>query len=115
MKLELELLGEDEDIQALKSDVDEMQQMLEGYLSFARGEGNEAPRVVNLVELLTDAVTNARRDGSEVMLAAPRELHVPVRRDAFRRCPHRQRHALWRPCLGGRDGRARLGRDPGGR
>jgi len=86
MKLELELLGDDEDIQALKSDVDEMQQMLEGYLSFARGEGNEAPQVTDLIELLSDAVANGRRGGSTIELATPKELHVPMRRDAFRRC-----------------------------
>jgi two-component system osmolarity sensor histidine kinase EnvZ len=86
MRLELELLGDGEDIQALKSDVDEMQQMVEGYLSFARGEGNEAPQVVDLVSLLEDVVATARRDGAPISLSAPEELHVAVRRDALRRC-----------------------------
>ncbi|MEA2756450.1 MAG: two-component system, OmpR family, osmolarity sensor histidine kinase EnvZ [Aliidongia sp.] len=86
MKLELELLGDGEDIQALKSDVVEMQQMIEGYLSFARGEGNEAPQVTDLVALLEDAVATSRRDGAPISLIVPSELHVAVRRDAFRRC-----------------------------
>jgi two-component system osmolarity sensor histidine kinase EnvZ len=86
MKLELELLGDGEDIHGLKSDVSEMQQMIEGYLSFARGEGNEAPQVVDLVGLLEDAVATCRRDGTQISLITPDELHVPVRKDAFRRC-----------------------------
>jgi len=86
MKLELELLGDGEDIQALKSDVAEMQQMVEGYLSFARGEGNEAPQVTDLVGLLEDAAATSRRDGAQISLITPEELHVAVRKDALRRC-----------------------------
>jgi two-component system osmolarity sensor histidine kinase EnvZ len=86
MKLELALLADDENVEGLQSDVAEMEQMIEGYLSFARGEGNEAPQVTDLVALVTDAVTTARRDGSHIVLTAPEELHVPVRRDAMRRC-----------------------------
>jgi two-component system osmolarity sensor histidine kinase EnvZ len=86
MKLELELLGDSEDVVGLKADIVEMEQMIEGYLSFARGEGNEAPLVTDIVASLEDAVATARRDGSRISLAAPAELHIPVRRDAFRRC-----------------------------
>ena len=86
MKLELELLGDVEEVQGLRGDVAEMQQMIEGYLAFARGEGNEQPTVVDLVEFLEDVVATARRDGTEISLIGPEELHVPLRRDAFRRC-----------------------------
>jgi two-component system, OmpR family, osmolarity sensor histidine kinase EnvZ len=86
MKLELELLGDDEDIQSLKSDVAEMQQMVEGYLAFARGEGNEAPQPSDLVALLEDSVASGRRDGAQISLITPTELHVAVRRDALKRC-----------------------------
>jgi two-component system osmolarity sensor histidine kinase EnvZ len=86
MKLELELLGDGEDIQALKSDVAEMQQMVEGYLAFARGEGNETPQPCDLVGLLEDAVATSRRDGAQISLITPEELHLSVRRDSLRRC-----------------------------
>jgi two-component system osmolarity sensor histidine kinase EnvZ len=86
MKLELELLGDGEEIRGLKADVAEMEQMVEGYLSFVRGEGNEAPVVTDLVDLVGETVATARRGGHEIELAAPAELHLPVRRDAFRRC-----------------------------
>jgi two-component system osmolarity sensor histidine kinase EnvZ len=86
MKLELELLGDAEEAQGLRADVAEMQQMLEGYLAFARGEGNEQPAVADLMEFLGDVVATARRDGTEISLIGPSELHLPIRRDAFRRC-----------------------------
>jgi two-component system osmolarity sensor histidine kinase EnvZ len=86
MKLELELLDETEEVAGLKSDVTEMEQMVEGYLSFARGEGNEAQQVANIVELLEDVVSAARRGGTEISLATLDALYVPVRRDGFRRC-----------------------------
>ena len=86
MKLELELLGDGEDIQALKSDVVEMQQMVEGYLAFARGEGNETPQVTDLIALLEDTVATGRRDGAQISLIGPEELHVAMRKDALRRC-----------------------------
>jgi two-component system osmolarity sensor histidine kinase EnvZ len=86
MRLELELLGDGEDIQALKSDVVEMQQMVEGYLAFARGEGNEVPQVIDLVALLEDVVATGRRDGAQITLSAPETLPVAMRRDALRRC-----------------------------
>jgi two-component system osmolarity sensor histidine kinase EnvZ len=86
MKLELELLGDGEEVQGLRADLLEMQQMIEGYLAFARGEGDEQPAVGDLVELIADVVAAARRGGAEVALSAPDELHVAFRRDALRRC-----------------------------
>ncbi|MDB5364019.1 MAG: ATPase [Rhodospirillales bacterium] len=86
MKLELELLGDAEEVQGLRGDVAEMQQMIEGYLAFARGEGNEQPTVVDLMEFLQEAVATSRRGGTEISLIGPKELHVPIRRDALRRC-----------------------------
>ncbi|HLY58674.1 MAG TPA: ATP-binding protein [Stellaceae bacterium] len=86
MKLELALLGDGEEIQGLRSDVAEMEQMVEGYLAFVRGEGDEPPQVTDLVELIGDAAAAARRGGGAIELILPAELHVPIRRDAFRRC-----------------------------
>lgn len=86
MKLELALLGDGDEVQGLKADVAEMEQMVEGYLAFARGEGDEAPRVTDLAEMVGDTVATARRGGASIELVAPQELHVAIRRDAFRRC-----------------------------
>ena len=64
MKLQLELLGADGGVSELKGDVGEMEHMLEGYLAFARGEGEEQPVPTNLTALLDDVVTQARRNGA---------------------------------------------------
>jgi two-component system osmolarity sensor histidine kinase EnvZ len=85
MKLELEMLGGAEEVEELKSDVAEMERMVEGYLDFARGEGSEQPQVVDLVELLNTAAANARRAGTEISVSAPDEFHLAVRPDAIRR------------------------------
>jgi len=86
MRLELELLGDSEDVRGLKSDVAEMLQMVEAYLSFARGEGDEQAQMTDLMRLLGDAVATARRAGAAVALAGPDALEIPVRPDALRRC-----------------------------
>ena len=86
MKLELELLGDAEEVQGLRGDVTEMQQMIEGYLAFARGEGNEQPVIIDLMEFLGEAVATSRRGGTEISLIGPKQLLAPIRRDAFRRC-----------------------------
>jgi two-component system osmolarity sensor histidine kinase EnvZ len=85
MKLELELLGEDEEIQGLKADVAEMERMVAGYLDFVRGEGTEAPRVADLVALLRIVIANAERTGAKISLGGPVELHLPLRPDAVQR------------------------------
>ncbi len=41
MKLALAMMHDDADIRALKSDIAEMEHMLDDYLAFARGEGGE--------------------------------------------------------------------------
>ncbi|MFO1055827.1 MAG: ATP-binding protein [Dongiaceae bacterium] len=86
MKLELAMLGDGPDTADLRSDVDEMERMVGGYLAFARGEGTEQPVETNLSALLKDVVGNALRDGTPIDLQTEEELIVPLRPDAFRRC-----------------------------
>ncbi|HUZ71866.1 MAG TPA: ATP-binding protein [Stellaceae bacterium] len=86
MRLELELMGNSEDVRGLKADVAEMLKMVEAYLSFARGEGDEPAQITDLMKLLGDAVASARRAGIEIALAGPDTLEIAVRPDALRRC-----------------------------
>ncbi len=86
MKLALELMREDAAIDELKSDVAQMQGMVQGYLDFARGEGGETPCETDLPMLLEEVVANARRDGAPVTIAAPEAFAVSLRPDAMRRC-----------------------------
>ena len=86
MKLQLAMMGSNSEVSDLKKDVDEMERMIGGYLAFARGEGTERAVDADLVELVSDAVTDARREGAAIELAAPaQKITLPLRRDALRR------------------------------
>jgi two-component system, OmpR family, osmolarity sensor histidine kinase EnvZ len=86
MKLALELLGADAAVDELKSDVAEMEHMVQGYLDFVRGEGAEAAVETDVALLLEDVAAAARRDGTPLKLASPPEYVMPLRPDAMRRC-----------------------------
>jgi len=73
------------DIAAMTTDVEEMERMIEGYLSFARGEGSEQVRPVDLARMLEEVADRARRAGAEVSLDAPPGLTLPLRPNAVRR------------------------------
>jgi two-component system osmolarity sensor histidine kinase EnvZ len=86
MKLQLALLGASPEVKDLAADVSEMEQMVEEYLAFARGEGSEQAVPVNLPDLLGDVVETAQRNGGDVTLKTKGALRVMLRPNAFRRC-----------------------------
>ena len=73
------------DIAEMTADVDEMERMVGGYLAFARGEGEEPAREVDLAALLQEVAGAARRSGAAVELEAPDALNLTLRADAVRR------------------------------
>ncbi|MSO71628.1 MAG: HAMP domain-containing protein [Alphaproteobacteria bacterium] len=85
MKLQLAMMGDSPEIADLKTDVDEMDRMIEGYLAFARGEGTEAPRPTAVTPLLQEVVHGARRNGTTIDLHVENDIELPLRPDAFRR------------------------------
>ena len=86
MKLQLEMLPDVPDAAYLQADVAEMEHMVEGYLAFARGEGQETPAPTDLGSLLRDVVAQMTRDGRAIDLHVEQDLALPLRRDAMRRC-----------------------------
>ncbi|MEE9139663.1 MAG: ATP-binding protein [Alphaproteobacteria bacterium] len=86
MKLELAMLGDDAEIQALKDDLAEMEKMVEGYLAFARGESTEASEETDLSGLIEEVVGGFRRSGSDVALALEKGITVPLQSASFKRC-----------------------------
>lgn len=61
MKLQLEMMGDTPDAEAMKSDIHDMERMIEGYLSFAKGEGEEEIQRISLGTFLDKITDNARR------------------------------------------------------
>ena len=86
MKLQLEMLDDHQGAEELKSDIAEMEHMLDGYLAFARGEGTEEPEPTDLTALLNDTVAQARRKGGVIDLHTEGKLTVLLRPKAFKRC-----------------------------
>jgi two-component system, OmpR family, osmolarity sensor histidine kinase EnvZ len=86
MKLALEILGNDPAVEELKSDVVEMELMVNGYLDFVRGEGTEELVETDISLLLDDIATATRREGTPISITQAPEFLIPVRPNALRRC-----------------------------
>ena len=86
MKLQIAMLGDGPDVTDLKNDIAEMEHMIEGYLAFARGEGEESPRATDIDRLLDEVVVSARRQGGDVSLEGQTGLSMLIRPNAFKRC-----------------------------
>ncbi len=85
-KLELALLGEGPEIEAIKKDVDEMAGMLEAYLAFARGDMGEQPAPTDMAAFLEELKLDAERHGHRASVAFHGRPEVTVRPAAFKRC-----------------------------
>jgi two-component system osmolarity sensor histidine kinase EnvZ len=87
MKLELAMMPKDQPgVADLMSDVEEMQRLVDAYLSFVRGEGREPPELVDLQALLVEMAERAWRGGADVELAQAPETRLPLRPLAIRSC-----------------------------
>jgi two-component system osmolarity sensor histidine kinase EnvZ len=86
MKLSLALLPESPETKELADDVTDMERMIEGYLAFARGEGDEEPAPVDLAEILQEVATDARRDSGNVEVGWQGDMDVQLRALAIKRC-----------------------------
>jgi len=90
MRLQIEMLRGDGDLENLKGDlkddITEMEHMLEAYLSFARGEGDEKPLSTDLAAMLNDIVSLAKRNGAAIDLHSEGQIVAPVKPNAFKRC-----------------------------
>ena len=73
------------EVAEMTADLDEMDRMVGGYLAFARGEGEEPAREVDLAALLQEVAGAARRSGAAIELEAPDALSLTLRADAVRR------------------------------
>ena len=84
-RLQLALLPPGPDRDALETDTDEMQAMLEAYLAFARGDGDEEAGATDIADLLRAIAAEADRAGFEVTQSFDGPPIVTVRPNAFKR------------------------------
>jgi two-component system osmolarity sensor histidine kinase EnvZ len=85
-KLELALLGDSPEIDAVKKDVDEMAAMLEAYLAFARGDSGEQSAPTDMAAFLEELKLDTERHGHRASVAFHGQPEVTVRPAAFKRC-----------------------------
>ena len=85
MKLQMAVVKNSNDISSLREDIEEMEKMIEGYLSFIRGEGSETPEMTDLSSVLDRIVANARRQGFSIEDQVQRRLMIRVRPVAIER------------------------------
>ena len=85
MKLELALLDDGPSVAGLRADVADMERMVESYLAFVRGDGEEQPAPTDLGRLLADLVADEQREGHPVRLVTEGDLAVSLRPQAIRR------------------------------
>jgi two-component system, OmpR family, osmolarity sensor histidine kinase EnvZ len=85
-KLELALLGDSPEVDAIKKDVDEMAAMLEAYLAFARGDFGEQPAPTDMPAMLEELKADSERHGHRATVAFHGRPEVTVRPAAFKRC-----------------------------
>jgi two-component system osmolarity sensor histidine kinase EnvZ len=90
MKLELEMLAGEQpqpgDLEDLRTDVEEMAGVVDGYLDFARGEGREGIVPIDLGGLLHEVAERLGRDRARVEVELEQPITVRLRPVAFRRC-----------------------------
>jgi two-component system osmolarity sensor histidine kinase EnvZ len=73
-------------VEDLKRDVDEMQQMLEDYMAFAKGDAGEMTRRVNVKRVLEEVQAGAFAPGKTVKLDVRQDpLIAALRRNGFKR------------------------------
>jgi two-component system osmolarity sensor histidine kinase EnvZ len=85
MKLELALLDDSPSVAGLRADVTDMERMVESYLAFVRGDGEEQPVPTDLGRILADLVAGEQREGHPVRLVTEGDLVVPLRPQAITR------------------------------
>ena len=72
IRLQLALMKEGEDADAIRTDLAEMEDMIDAYLAFAAGEGEEAPEEINISDMLDGMVTKtAKSHGFDISFAPP--------------------------------------------
>lgn len=88
IRLQLALMKENEDVVAIRADLAEMEDMIDAYLSFAAGEGEEPPKETRIEAMLERLVRQtAKAHDYDISMTMPSEdlPAFPVRQKAIQR------------------------------
>jgi len=84
-RLQLAMLGERPEAESLSADIDEMQQMLEDYLAFAKGDAGEQPDEFDVAQLLHEIADGLGPEQDGIVVRAASPLPLIARRNAIKR------------------------------
>ena len=88
MRLQLALMQTHPDAEAIGNDIDDMEEMIDAYLAFAAGEGEEQPQETDVSALLARLVEQAQKAHKfDISFTPPSEPlpAFPVRKNAIQR------------------------------
>ena len=88
MRLQLALMQTHPDAEAIGNDIDDMEEMIDAYLAFAAGEGEEQPQETDVSALLARLVEQAQKAHKfDISFTPPSEplAAFPVRKNAIQR------------------------------
>jgi len=86
LRLRAEIVDDDETRARMSATLDEMQDMVETTLAFARGISTDQPmEETDLADLMRDLARDLSRTGPEIVVDAPRPVIAPIRRTPMRR------------------------------
>ena len=86
MKLQLAMMQSDDKIESLQEDVDSMQKMVEGFLTYARGAAHEVSELTNLKKLLSKAIEQLDNPSIVMELECDDSIEIILKIDLFKRC-----------------------------
>lgn len=86
MRLQLAMLKDEGAAEELNGDLLEMEKMIDGYLTFAKGEGDEPSVGTDISALVENSVAGWQRNGSHIDCHVEGQLEMLAKPDALRRC-----------------------------
>jgi len=86
MKLQLAMMGENDGVDNLHTDIKDMEKTVEEFLSFARGDYQESPKITDISLILNEICQTLKRDHIKVTLNIAQPISVEIREHSFKRC-----------------------------
>ena len=85
MKLQVELMSESEEREELQYDIDSMQHMIDSYLDFARGEGGEDFKPINLNNWISSYIKTKWSENNISLNISPNQVITLIKPHSFER------------------------------
>ena len=86
LKLQFALMPPSAEVEDAKRDLKEMEETLDEYLAFAKGQSEETPAQVDVAALTKEIVADTKRSGAEVEVESVGYVTTPGRARGLKRC-----------------------------